>query len=378
MCFDILLLYFSRKFIMRFRAIDTFRGLAAILVILFHIPGSTLLEGNLLVAHGYMAVDFFFVLSGFVMTHSYLKKINDIPSVKDFTIKRFRRIYPLHLFTLLMFLAFETARFLVDQYYVKLNTPPFENSGVASFIANLTLTHSMGLFDHLSWNLPSWSISVEFYVYIAWAMMLVLFRKRLWLVGLASAPFVIWFIWRFNGNIEYTYDYGFIRCLFGFVLGMYSYQVAKRIERRMNKTLATITEFGLLALTCYFLMYVPEAFHWTMPFWFAIVIIFFSTETGMVAKLFAHQRLKFLGDLSFSYYLTHTVIIRASDLFLFKVLGLQHTAVADAVMLVVVFTLVQVISHFTYKYVELRFLPKPKPQPLTDNTSVAPVVLVSR
>ncbi len=347
---------------MRFRAIDTFRGLAAILVILFHIPDSRLLAGNQLVAHGYMAVDFFFVLSGFVMAHSYLHKLNDMGAAKSFVVKRFRRIYPLHLFTLLLFLCFETARFMVDQYFVKLNTPPFENCTFPSFLGNLTLTHSMGLFDHLSWNIPSWSISVEFYVYIAWALLLIILRKKLWLVGLVCAPFVAWFIWRFNGNLEYTYDFGFIRCLFGFILGMYAYLLAKRFEKRMNIALATVTEVALLVLTGYFLSGIPTTYHWILPFWFAIVIIFFSTETGYVAKWFAHPRLRFLGDLSFSYYLTHIVIIRALDLLFFKVLKLEHTLVIESVFLVVLFSLVQVVSAFTYKHIELRFQSKSKPR----------------
>jgi peptidoglycan/LPS O-acetylase OafA/YrhL len=347
---------------MRFRAIDTFRGLAAILVILFHIPDSTLLQGNQLIAHGYVAVDFFFVLSGFVMAHSYLNKINDIPSAKSFVIKRFKRIYPLHLFTLLVFLAFETARFVVNANFVKLATPPFDNCSMATFIANLTLTHSMGLFDHLSWNLPSWSISVEFYAYVAWALMLIIFRKKLWLVGLFSLPFIAWFIWRFNGNMEYTFDYGFIRCLFGFLLGMYSYLFASKLKRKIDLRVATITEIGLLVLTGYFLSMFNTSYHWIMPFWFAIIIIFFSTETGAVAKLFAHSRLKFLGELSFSYYLNHIVIIRVFDLLFFKVVKLNHSFTSDAIFLVCVFTTVQLVSIFTYKYVELRFLPKSKPQ----------------
>jgi peptidoglycan/LPS O-acetylase OafA/YrhL len=348
---------------MRFRAIDTFRGLAAILVILFHIPDSTLLKGNQVISHGYIAVDFFFVLSGFVMAHSYLNKINDVPSAKSFVIKRFKRIYPLHLFTLLVFLAFETGRFIVNGYFVKLSTPPFDNCSVATFIANLTLTHSMGLFDHLSWNLPSWSISVEFYAYIAWAIMLIAFRKKLWLIGVFSLPFIVWFVWKFNGNMEYTYDYGFIRCMFGFLLGMYAYLFASKLKRKIDTRVATITEIGLLGLTGYFLSVFNTSYHWIMPFWFAIIIIFFSTETGSVAKLFAHSRLKFLGELSFSYYLNHIVIIRVFDLLFFKVIKLNHSRTSDAVFLLFVFSTVQVVSMFTYKYVELRFLPKPKTQP---------------
>jgi peptidoglycan/LPS O-acetylase OafA/YrhL len=348
---------------MRFRAIDTFRGLAAILVILFHVPDSTLLQGNQIIGHGYMAVDFFFVLSGFVMTHSYLNKVSDISSAKKFVIKRFRRIYPLHLFTLLVFLCFETTRFIVNAYFIKLSTPPFENCTWTTFIGNLTLTQSMGLFHHLSWNIPSWSISVEFYAYIAWAMLLIVFRKKLWLIGLVSLPFTGWFIWRFNGNIEYTYDYGFFRCFFGFILGMYSYVFAKKLQRKIDQRLATITEIGLLALTGYFLSNIKESYHWIMPFWFAIIIIFFSAETGLVAKLFAHSKLRFLGDLSFSYYLTHIVIIRASDLLFFKVLKLNHTSLADAAFLVFIFSIIQVVSFFTYRYIELKFQSKPKPQP---------------
>ena len=345
---------------MRFRAIDTFRGLAAILVILFHIPDSKLLEGNQLVARGYMAVDFFFVLSGFVMSHSYLNRISDFSSAKSFTIKRFKRIYPLHVFTLLLFAAFETARFIVHQYFVPLNTPPFQNCDIPTLIGNLALAHSMGIFDHLSWNIPSWSISVEFYVYIAWALLLIAFRKRLWLIGLVSAPFIGWFIWNFNGNLEYTYDFGFLRCLFGFLLGMYSYLFARSLKKRMNTMVATVTEAALIGLTCWFLASIDTSYHWIMPFWFAIVIVFFSTETGYVAKLFAHQRLKFLGDLSFSYYLTHTVIIRAMDLAFFKVLKLEHTLIVEAVFLVLLFTVVQLVSQFTYKHIELRFQSKPK------------------
>lgn len=346
---------------MRFRAIDTFRGLAAILVILYHIPDSLLFKGNQLVQHGYMAVDFFFVLSGFVMSHSYLKRINDGESARTFASKRLLRIYPLHLFTLLLFFAFEFSRFLVDQYWTPLGTPPFERADFLSFLGNLTLTHSMGIFNNLSWNIPSWSISVEFYVYIFWAILLLLTRKRLWLVGVLCAPMVVWFIWRFNGNLEYTYDYGFIRCLFGFILGMYAYLIAKKFDRKIGRTLATVTEVGMLLITGYLLSGIDTTFHWMLPFWFAIVIIFFSKETGMVAQLFAHDRLKFLGELSFSYYLNHIVIIRAMDLLFYKVLKLEHTLVIESIFLVVLFTLVQIMSQFTYKYIELRFQAKPKP-----------------
>lgn len=57
---------------------------------------------------GYLAVDFFFVLSGFVLTHTYLYRKNPVTFL-EFTLHRLARLYPLHIFTLLMFIAVWTA-----------------------------------------------------------------------------------------------------------------------------------------------------------------------------------------------------------------------------------------------------------------------------
>ncbi len=92
------------------------RGIAALLTVIFHVDlytgmgGGGLLrqENSMLISKLYLMVDFFFVLSGFIMCHVYGKWFSssvDKSSFKKFTIARFARVYPLHFFTLLYLVA---------------------------------------------------------------------------------------------------------------------------------------------------------------------------------------------------------------------------------------------------------------------------------
>ena len=101
------------------------------------------------------------------MTHAYAKKISSGLSFKSYITLRLGRIYPLHLFMLVVWLPY----ILITQYLYSSGfggSDQFETSNLSSFISNLFLVHSMGVHAHLSWNYPSWSISTEFFAYIAY------------------------------------------------------------------------------------------------------------------------------------------------------------------------------------------------------------------
>ncbi|QDK79729.1 acyltransferase [Spirosoma sp. KCTC 42546] len=339
---------------MRFRAVDTFRGLAAIMVILFHLQHLTVLSGIAFIMKSDIFVDFFFVLSGFVITYSNYDKITDMASIKPFAIKRFKRLYPLHLFTLLLVLAFELFRYGVDRYVVKLSNPIFyADKTFASFLANLTLTQSLNLFDRITWNGPSWSISVEFYTYLVWACCLVIFRKNLLIICSLSFGLIAWFIVSHHGNIIYNYDYGLVRCLYSFLIGMLTYRLSRRLPSVGNYWPATVSEALLLGLTMYFVNEFTHSQSWLMPFLFALVILVFSRETGAIAKVLAQDRFEFLGKLSYSYYLNHLIVLNVMDLLLFKIIKLPATAIGESVYILVCLACVHLLSVFTYRHVEL-------------------------
>ena len=354
---------------MRFRAVDSFRGIAAILVILFHLQHLNLLAGSAFIAKSDIFVDFFFVLSGFVITHSNYTRITNLSSVKPFIIKRFKRLYPLHLFTLLLVLFFELFRYGVDRYVVRLSNPVFaEDKSLLSFIANLTLIQSLNLFDRVTWNGPAWSISVEFYTYIVWALSLVLFRKNVLLLCSISFGLVGWFIVRHQGNIIYNYDYGFVRCLYSFLIGMLTYRLNQRLPLKASYGQFSVIELVLLGLTVVFVSLFTHTESWLMPSLFALLIIAFSREKGALSQRLASERFDFLGKLSYSYYLNHTVVLAGMDLLFFKLIKLPHSWAGELLFVFVCLTCVHVLSVFTNRYVEL-ILQSPSPDRVSKTAS---------
>ncbi|GAB3804219.1 acyltransferase [Spirosoma humi] len=343
---------------MRFKAVDSFRGMAAIMVILFHLQHLELLSGIAFIAKSDIFVDFFFVLSGFVITHSNYDRITNVASVWPFIRKRFNRLYPLHLFTLLLVLGFEIVRYGLDRYVVKLSFPVFaSDKNLPSFIANLTLTQSLNLFDQVTWNGPSWSISVEFYTYIVWALCLVLFRKNLLLMGGFLFSLIGWFIVRHDGNIIFNYDYGFVRCLYSFLIGMFTYRMNRQLSLRFSYRQFSFVEVSLFILTIVAVNLFTHRESWLMPFLFAVVIVVFSRESGALAKLLASQRLAFLGKLSYSYYLNHTLVLTVMDLLFFKLMKVPHSAMSELLFVLICLACVHVMSVFTHRHVELILQP---------------------
>lgn len=338
---------------MRFRAVDTFRGLAALMVIFFHLQHLPVLSGNAFIAKSDIFVDFFFVLSGFVITYSSYDRITNLSSIKPFIIRRLKRLYPLHLFTLLLVLLFEVFRYGVDHYVVPLSNPVFaaDKTGLA-FLANLTLTQSLNLFDRTTWNAPGWSISVEFYTYLIWAVCLVIFRKNLVLMCGLFFILIAYFIVRHHGSIIYNYDYGIVRCLYSFLLGMLTYRLSRRLRGVPARWVSSVAEVLLLAFTLSAVSQFTHAQSWLMPFLFAVVILLFSREQGIVSKMLAGDRFEFLGKLSYSYYLNHLIVLNGMDLLLFKLVKLPTSALGQSICILLCLLCIHLLSLFTYRHIE--------------------------
>ena len=175
----------------RFNVLDSFRGLCAICVVLYHLnlPGS-FSELNFFNSSS-LFVSFFFVLSGFVLAHSYINK--DI-TFKFFFWGRVFRIFPLHLSMLILMLIFQCAKLIVEYNGFHFSEGAFSGDNkISEIIPNVLLLQSwLPFFSSHSFNAPSWSISVEFYIYILFFITLMLFlttpkRAGLWcIIGLLS------------------------------------------------------------------------------------------------------------------------------------------------------------------------------------------------
>src|SRR5690348_13363894 len=83
----------------RFRALDAWRGICALLVAAFHFPSPGAIHTSQVVQHAYRFVDFFFVLSGFVIAHAYRRSLEN-GELLPFMVRRIGRLWPLHAATL--------------------------------------------------------------------------------------------------------------------------------------------------------------------------------------------------------------------------------------------------------------------------------------
>lgn len=143
----------------KYYSLDLLRAIAAMIVALAHFSLGTIEVQN--IAAG-LSVGLFFILSGFVLSHAYQTQIgNQSFTLKSYAILRIARLYPLHILTFLVTVIY----WLFIEFGKRegfLSTGAQADWNVLSIIENLTFTHLL-LQEKVSFNTPSWSISVEFW-----------------------------------------------------------------------------------------------------------------------------------------------------------------------------------------------------------------------
>jgi peptidoglycan/LPS O-acetylase OafA/YrhL len=165
------------------RPLTSLRFFAAMWVVAFHYWPNLAAVMPPLVAKGYLGVELFFVLSGFILCHVYLDAVADGGfRYGSFLWARLARIYPLHLATLFgigaMALAALAAGRVIDPNILSWSSLP----------ANFLLVQAWGFAPQAGWNHPSWSISAEWFAYLtfpltAWAALRLANRPRLAVAG---------------------------------------------------------------------------------------------------------------------------------------------------------------------------------------------------
>jgi peptidoglycan/LPS O-acetylase OafA/YrhL len=294
----------------RFAALDSWRGVCAVLVAVYHFN----LRGHFYTLHvvrnGYLFVDFFFVLSGFVMAHTYGGRLQDLLAVRLFVLRRIGRIWPLHA-TLLAILA---AGKLANLYAS--NDGSAELSTIVyTALTNALLIHAMGIHDRLTWNGVSWSIGVEFYTYLVFATVCI-FSQR-WIIMWSGAIAVVGLaaVAVFSPHYMHTmYDFGVPRCLYGFFVGVIAYYLWQRREegRIFSMVLFSVLELAALVGTVLFVAKAGQGpLSLAAPIVFAFVVIVFSTESGAISRLLKCGPFVFLGERSYSIYMIHFLFVSA-------------------------------------------------------------------
>lgn len=345
--------------------LESIRGLAALLVVFLHIPiWNSVLEIGI-IRNSYLMVELFFVLSGYVICNAYASNINNIKQLFRFQFLRFGRLYPIHLFFLSIYLSIELARYIyVTQFNGVVDVAPFEKNSVMAFIEHLFLLQSLGITEfgfsdlHGTYNVPAWSISVEFYTYLLFGLM-VLFAtkiKQIFFLVIFLLSVILLVTHVFEGAVL------LLRCTAGFFLGCLISELAK-ISRFTLPTYLSVISF----LSIVTFLEIKPLFEFDVGIYFLTAILIFTlvkSEIGVLKKILNWKALVWLGTISYSVYMSHYFIIRIFDVIMRRVIKLPlHTGINGSIEVQLTFlettiasvsvvAIVLLLSHLTYTFIE--------------------------
>jgi peptidoglycan/LPS O-acetylase OafA/YrhL len=251
---------------------------------------------RLFYTHGFLAVQFFWTLSGFVLAHRYLNQDR-----RRFIRNRFARLYPLHLITLIAVLTLQ----LISNHLFG-DSQIYAHNDAFHFLLNLLFIPAIGLEDGVSFNGPVWSVTLEFFAYIVFYLSLIARRSFLFSCISAFLTLVVSLWMRDTTNL-------ILDCIFFFNCGVLAYVCFIRFSKNM-----LILSFAVLTSVFFILKLIfgfNEIQMYSLDLYlYSLIFCSFIFAGVLLETSFPHtfQNLKshiqFLGDLTYSSYLWHVPI----------------------------------------------------------------------
>jgi peptidoglycan/LPS O-acetylase OafA/YrhL len=356
------------------KGLTSLRGIAALAVVLQHF--STTAQSHAqgvipsLVPHGYIAVDFFFVLSGYIMCYTYLASFqrSGWSAYFPFLMKRLIRLLPLNAFVTCVFLllaAASTALLGRNIFFGAIEVP-------YDIIINLLMLQGLGLGHNM--NGPSWSVSVELVAYMLLPVLIFgVFSARRWLVGLCGLAALggLLYVALSNRNLGLTSSdayYGGLRCVTQFTLGMLAFRLGQTQRFQgwlaQDRTALLAMGAGLVLLLCRIDLLTALTF----PFIVVTTAFNRSRVSAGLSRPWVHE----LGNISFSLYLIHEAFRPA---WLLAVKTLHPAPLGTAPSLAWAF--VASLSVLPFAWLAFHYVEKPSKSWLLKRFMARPAVAVS-
>jgi exopolysaccharide production protein ExoZ len=356
----------------RLHYIQICRGLAAIAVLLYHLDVATKEYLNYVFFnfdYGYLGVDFFFVLSGFIITYIHLKDIQQKGVAKNFLIKRFIRIYPLY--------------WLVLPLAIVLQSPDFKHKPELKYVLSTWdgVLKNIILFPQPISQMPvgvAWSMVYEVVFYLVFALCIVLGWKTTKVIFFSWTALILFSsrdIFIHTDITQHIFGNIVIEFLFGCVIG-YLFLKGKELNGKwlLTSLLLIAGGFTVFLLTHEFNRYSIAV---TTLIGLTSAIILFYAATLDKRKFKAPEIFKIIGDASYSIYLTHSLYTGYLCLGVAKVVNLSviESWLLNAIIVIIflVSLTIGVAIHYVVEKPLLRFFRnKLKIQPKVSHAAVSP------
>lgn len=323
------------------RPLTGIRGFAALAIVIYHYQWY-FFEDEFF-HFGYLGVDLFFILSGFILTHVHLYDDRILLYLQ----KRLARIYPVHLVTLIGLAAMVAVGSALGFHP---DVP--EQFSRAGFVSHLFLLQAWWP-QPSTWNYPSWSVSCEWFVYLLFPVLVLAVRQlRSGLaIGLALVAVSSVFIWIFTTlfTIDVDNNSGAVslsRVFFEFLLGMLLCRLWKMI-RLVVPWLLLITGIGIFATQ----LGRGAAHDVAVVFCFAALILAGAYGGNWIAYVLGFRWAVSLGAISYSLYMVHVPVAMTAGK-LVSALGARY-ALPGAVQLFGLASVAVITAAGMYRLVEV-------------------------
>jgi peptidoglycan/LPS O-acetylase OafA/YrhL len=231
--------------------LDGLRGFAALLVVLYHMP--LYVQRWFYFPNSFLAVDFFFCLSGFIIAYSYERRILNEMSLADFSVARLIRLYPLYF--LGSALGLLSALILTHAYSRNHLTPGELLTTVAlSLLLLPNLGDVWANHNVFPLNGPAWSLFFELFANLVfWFMIRSRLASKVWLLGVAGTCLVMLSLYKGPlaeaGAFSQSFTQGFARVGFSFCMGVAVFRFRETRRMAPVAALAVVFLLGGMLLT---------------------------------------------------------------------------------------------------------------------------------
>ena len=339
---------------LHFHSIDFLRATGAIAVCIFHFANGFLHEGNpifTIFQHGHLGVEFFFVITGFLIPYSLYRKNYTIEGFGKYMKDRLVRIHPAYMGAVLICIFQEW----VPTFFLPPMYKPF----------SVTLLDVFGHFTYLQpmlgrpWLiLLFWTLSIQFQFYIVYGLLHQLFTHKnkiirvALLVFCAALPF-----WIGKGNINY--GLGNVDLINFLPNYMHIFLAGILIFMRTQKLLSNWEYWFLILLNCYLLFYWYGSMEsWAGGDWYRPTAVLFASILIQFVAI-ENKIFEFLGKISYSLYLIHLPIGWSFISYMSKFLHVEsELGLSICLVFAVLFSIG--VAYLYWRYVEDYFTNKLK------------------